>query len=120
MALMEKFFDVQHTGHNFFDRYFKNAMLEMQAMEAEMAHMRDQMFQLFPHNPQGGTLDAEMEPRVPIVEEHGETKLKLEFNVKDFRRDEVKVKVLGNNILQVLAIHIGNSSSITTGWLEKL
>ena len=101
MALMEKFFDVNHTGLNFFDRYFQNAMLEMQAMDVEMARMRNQMFQLFPHNPQGGALDADMQPRVPIVSEGGETKLKLEFNVKDFRPDEVKVKVLGNNILQV-------------------
>ena len=101
MALMEKFFDVSHTGHNFFDRYFQNAMLEMQAMDREMAHMRDQMFQLFPHNPEGGALDTDMQPRVPIVEEGGETKLKLEFNVKNFRPDEVKVKIMGNNILQV-------------------
>jgi len=102
MALLEKFFDVQRTGLNFFDRYFQNAMLEMQAMDTEMARMRQQMFQLFPHNPEGGTLDADMQPRVPIVEEHGESKLKLEFNVKDFRPDEVKVKILGNHILQVL------------------
>jgi len=101
MALLEKFFDVNHTGLNFFDRYFHNAMLEMQAMEAEMARMRNQMFQLFPHNPEGGTLDSDMQPRVPIVQEGGETKLKLDFNVKDFRPDEVKVKILGNNILQV-------------------
>jgi len=103
MALLEKFYDVRHTGLNFFDHYFQNTMLEMQAMEAEMAHMRDQMFQLFPHNPDGGALDVDMQPRVPIVEERGETKLKLEFNVKDFRPDEVKVKILGNNILQVFA-----------------
>jgi len=103
MALLEKVFDVHHTGINFFDRYFQNAMLEMQAMESEMAHMREQMFQLFPHNPQGGTLDADMQPRVPIVQEGGETKLKLEFNVKDFRPDEVKVKILGHDILQVFA-----------------
>lgn len=105
MALMEKFFDVHRTGFNFFDRYFQNAMLEMQAMDAEMARMRNQMFQLFPHNPEGGALDTDMQPRVPVVEEHGESKLKLEFNVKDFRPDEVKVKILGNNILQVHAEH---------------
>jgi len=103
MALLEKIFDVRHTGHNFFDRYFQSAMPEMQAMEVEMARMRDQMFQLFPHNPQGGALDADMQPRVPIVQEGGETKLKLEFNVKDFRPDEVKVKILGHDILQVFA-----------------
>jgi len=101
MALMEKLFDVHRTGFNFFDHYFQNTMLEMQAMEAEMSRMRDQMYQLFPHNPEGGVLDADMQPRVPVVEEHGESKLKLEFNVKDFRPDEVKVKILGNNILQV-------------------
>jgi len=101
MALMERFFDVCHTGHNFFDRYFQNAMLEMQAMETEMSRMRNQMYQLMPHNPEGGTLDTDMQPRVPIVEEHGETKLKLQFNVKDFAPEEVKVKILGNKILQV-------------------
>ena len=109
MALLEKFFDVQHTGLNFFDRYFQNAVMEMQAMQAEMAHMREQMFQLFPHNPEGGALDADMQPRVPIIEERGETKLKLEFNVKDFRPDEVKVKTLGNNILQVFIALTGFS-----------
>jgi len=101
MALLEKFFEVNRTSLNFFDRYFQNAMVEMQSMDAEMSRMRNQMFQLFPHNPEGGALDTDMQPRVPVVEEHGETKLKLEFNVKDFHPDEVKVKILGNNILQV-------------------
>jgi len=111
MALLEKFFDVQHTGCNFFDRFFENAMPEMSAMESEMARMRDQMFQLFPHNPEGGALDSELDPRVPIVLDHGETKLKLEFNVKDFRPDEVKVKILGNNILQVFITTNNNTDT---------
>jgi HSP20 family molecular chaperone IbpA len=94
MALIEKFFDVHHTGDNFFEHIL-----------ADMAMMRQQMYQLLPHDMLGGTLDSEIEPRVPIVQERGETKLKLEFNVQDFRPDEVKVKILGSNILQVRAEH---------------
>jgi HSP20 family molecular chaperone IbpA len=101
MALIEKFFDIYHTGNNFFDHMFA----DMQRMERDMELMRQQMFQLLPHDMLGGTLDSEIEPRVPIVEERGETKLKLEFNVKDFRPEEVKVKILGSNILQVHAEH---------------
>jgi len=120
MALLEKLFDVRPTGLNFFDHYFRNAMLgmqamdfhnamaEMAAMEAEMARMRNQMYQLFPHNPEGGVLDSDMQPRVPIVQEGGETKLKLDFNVKDFRPDEVKVKILGSNILQVCVWYLSH------------
>jgi HSP20 family molecular chaperone IbpA len=101
MALMEKFFDVSHTGSNFFDSIFS----DMQRMEHDIAMMRQQMYQLLPHDMLGGTLDSDIEPRVPIVEERGETKLKLEFNVQNFRPDEVKVKILGSNILQVRAEH---------------
>jgi len=111
MAL--RLFDVHPTGLNFFDRYFRNAMLgmqamdfhnamaEMAAMESEMARMRNQMYQLFPQNAEGGALDSDVQPRVPIIQEGGETKMKLDVNVKDFHPEEVKVKMLGNNILQV-------------------
>ncbi|ESO05873.1 hypothetical protein HELRODRAFT_125965, partial [Helobdella robusta] len=39
----------------------------------------------------------------PIVEENGETKLKLDFNVKGFKPEEVQVKIVGDNVLQVRA-----------------
>jgi HSP20 family molecular chaperone IbpA len=40
-----------------------------------------------------------------IVQERGETKLKLEFDVHEFKPSEVHVNVLGTNILQVTADH---------------
>lgn len=105
MALIEKFFDIHHSELNFFDRMFHDAAAEMEAQMLQMQRMREQMYQLLPHDPLGDTLAAEMAPRVPIVEERGETKLKLEFNVHNFRPEEVQVKILGNNILQVRAEH---------------
>jgi len=105
MALIEKFFDIHHSGLNFFDRMFADAAAEMEAQMAQMQKMREQMFQLLPHDPFGDTLASEMTPRVPIVEERGETKLKLEFNVHNFQPEEVQVKILGSNILQVRAEH---------------
>lgn len=101
MALIEKFFDIHHSGLNFFDHLFADAAAEMDAAFSQIEKMREQMFQLLPHDPFGDTLASEIAPRVPIVEERGETKLKLEFNVKDFRPEEVQVKILGSNILQV-------------------
>lgn len=98
---MERFFDINHASHNFFDYVFA----DMRRMETEMEMMRRQMFQLLPHDLMSGTLDSEIHPRVPIVQERGENKLKLEFNVQDFRPEEVKVKILGDNILQVRAEH---------------
>ena len=49
---------------------------------------------------------SELEPLVPVVEENGERKMKLEFNVKDYKPEEVKVKMLGNNTLQVRCTHV--------------
>jgi len=94
-------FDIQHGPWNFFDRIFKR----ITEAEAEMEAMRGQMHRLVPQD----MLDVdrmELQPRGhPIVEERGETKLKLEFDVHEFRPDEVQVKVLGSNILQVTAEH---------------
>lgn len=92
-------------------------LLELVALvqaEEEMRAMRSQMLRLVPHDPNDTKLDvqhAEIQPRGhAIVEEKGETKLKLEFDVHQFKPEEVKVKVLGANILQVgrvlvLALH---------------
>ena len=101
MSLIEKYFDVHHSPSNFFDRIFGDAIHDMETTMAEMNSMRKQMYHLMPHDPLGDTLASEMAPRVPIVEERGETKLKLEFNVHNFSPEEVKVKILGSNILQV-------------------
>jgi hypothetical protein len=123
MALIEKFFDVHHSGLNFFDHMFADAAAEMDAALAQMQRMRAQMFQLLPHDPLGDTLASEMAPRVPIVEERGETKLKLEFNVQDFRPEEVQVKILGSNILQVSVAIItripGSCIGVTCSASEK-
>jgi HSP20 family molecular chaperone IbpA len=105
MSLSERLFDVHHLGLNFFDHVFGHASAEMETAMAQINDMRKQMYHLLPHDPFGDTLASEMAPRVPIVEERGETKLKLEFNVQNFRPEEVQVKILGSNILQVRAEH---------------
>jgi len=110
MALNERFFDVFPTGLNFFDRYVR-AAAELEQLEKEMALMRQQMFHLVPHNhfevaaPMTPATVVQLQPLAPIIHENGETKLKLEFNVKEFKPNEVKVKILGNNTLQVRAEH---------------
>ncbi len=74
-------------------------------MAVEMEQMRRRMFQLVPPEalmiPLCDEACPELEPLVPIVEENGERKLKMEFNVKDYKPEEVKVKMLANNVLQV-------------------
>jgi HSP20 family molecular chaperone IbpA len=110
MALSERLFDVFPTGLNFFDRYFRVAA-ELEQLEKEMGLMRQQMFHLLPHNSfeAAGSMTpaavVQLQPLAPIIHENGETKLKLEFSVKDFQPNEVKVKILGNNTLQVRAEH---------------
>lgn len=99
MALIERLFDIRPLGLNFFN--FDDTAIAFAEMEAQMKRMREQMYQLMPHDPLGDTLAAEMAPSVPIVEERGETKLKLSFNVQSFSPEEINVKILGNNILQV-------------------
>jgi len=70
-----------------------------------MELMRRRMFQLVPPEalmiPVHDGPCVDLEPLVPIVEENGERKLKIEFNVKDYKPDEVKVKMLDNSVLQV-------------------
>ena len=100
MALHERMFDIDHLGLNFFDHLCGNASTQMESAMAQINAMRKQMYHLMPHDPLGDIMSAEIQPRVPIVEERGETKLKLEFNVQDFRPEEVQVKILGSNILQ--------------------
>jgi len=97
---------IQHSPFSFFDRYIAD---QYRQMAAEMELARRRMFQLVP--PEALMLPVhdepclELEPLVPIVEENGERKLKMEFNVKDYKPDEVKVKMLDNNVLQVFAEH---------------
>jgi len=112
MALMERFFDIYPTGLNFFDALFHDAAAEMAQMEHEMDLMRRRMFHLLPHDnfevasaitPAAA---VQLQPLAPIVMgEDGKAKLKLEFNVKDFKPEEVKLKVVGENTLQVRAEH---------------
>jgi len=101
MALTVRDFDIAHNRQNFFDHIFRR----ISDAEAEMYAMRSQMFRLLPQD----LMDIQrtmIEPRGrAIVEERGETKLKLEFDVHEFKPEEVKVKVLGSNILQVSAEH---------------
>ena len=101
MSLMEKDFDVRHSPSNFFDNIFGESRHNMESTMAEMTEMRKQMYHLMQLDPLGDTLATEMAPRVPVVEERGEAKLKLEFDVHKFSPEEVKVKILGKNMLQV-------------------
>lgn len=74
--------------------------MEFKQIEEEIDRMRTQMHHLVPMD-LGDVMLQEIRPSVPIVEEKGETKLKLEFSVKEFRPEDLEVKLLGNNILQV-------------------
>jgi polyhydroxyalkanoate synthesis regulator protein len=80
----------------FFDSFIAN---QYRQMATEMNRMREQMYQLIPHD----TIESELESAVPIVEENGERKMKMEFNVKDYKPEEVKVKLLADNMIQVRA-----------------
>jgi hypothetical protein len=101
MALMERFFPVHRHSFNFFDRFTADMEREFADMEAQMNKMRQQMIQLVPRQVTQDVKELNIYPSVPIVEEQGQTKLKLEFNVHSFKPDEVVVKVVGDNILQV-------------------
>jgi HSP20 family molecular chaperone IbpA len=103
-------FNVVHGPWNFFDDLMARMAHDAAQAEEEMRAMRNQMLRLVPRcDPADTKLDvhhAEIQPRShAIVEEKGETKLKLEFDVHQFKPEEVKVKVLGANILQVTADH---------------
>lgn len=93
---------VHHSPYHFFDGYIADYYRQM---AAEMDMMRRRMFQLVPPEllmiPAHDGVCSELEPLVPVVEENGERKMKLEFNVKDYKPEEVKVKMLGDNVLQV-------------------
>ena len=93
---------VHHSPFHFFDQYIADYYRQM---ALEMERMRRHMFQLAPPEmmmiPTCDGVCSELEPIVPVVEENGERKLKMEFNVRDYKPEEVKVKMLGNNVLQV-------------------
>nr|UQK61741.1 small heat shock protein [Polygordius sp. ID5] len=70
--------------------------------------MRQQMLQLVPFDETAIDRNKGMiEVKRPIVESEipGQGKLKLEFDVKQFKPEEVEVKVMGNNMLQINALH---------------
>jgi len=112
-VLMARDFNIMHNGWNFFDNVFQR----IHAANEEIEAMRNQMFRLLPQDLQD-VQKTEIDPgngRV-IVEEKGETKLKLEFDVHEFRPEDIQVKILGNNILQVVANHAEHSD---TGFQRK-
>jgi len=106
---------VRQSPFSFFDRYIAD---HYHQMAAEMELMRRRMFQLVPPEAlmipvhEGPSVD--LEPLVPIVEENGERKLKIEFNVKDYKPDEVKVKMLDNSVLQVRCETVGKLHLISS------
>lgn len=103
MALVMRDFPVMRYDCDFFERIKKQMNMEFKQIEEEIDRMRRQMHHLVPMD-LGDVMLQEIRPSVPIVEEKGETKLKLEFSVKEFRPEDLEVKLLGNNILQVLKI----------------
>lgn len=104
MALVMRDFPVMRYDCDFFERIKKQMNWEFKQIEEEIDRMRRQMHHLVPMDLVGDVMMQEIKPSVPIVEEKGETKLKLEFSVKEFRPEDLEVKLLGNNILQVLKI----------------
>lgn len=98
---------VHHSPLNFFDRLIGDYYRQM---ATEMDQMRQQMFQLVPPEFPVESVCVpgelrEREPLVPVVEENGERKMKLEFNVKNYKPEEVKVKILNGNVLQVRGLY---------------
>jgi len=114
MALIERFFPVQMYTFNFFDQIFAEMEREFANMDQEMTRMRGQMHQLVPMHTSAprDIKDVTIHPNLPIVEEKGQTKLKLEFDVHTFKPEEVKVKVIGDNILQVGISYIINNNDL--------
>nr|UQK61735.1 small heat shock protein [Protodriloides chaetifer] len=105
MALVERLFPVMRPDFNFFDDAFVNMQLQMEEMEKRIEKMRQSMFELQPRDEFSDVMKNFMQVGRPVVEEKGQSKLKLEFDVKQFKPEEVNVKVVGNNILQVHAKH---------------
>lgn len=99
MALIERLFPVMRSNFDFFHNLSSQMDKEFKEMEEDMCRARSLLLQLLPRDPVD-VMKHEIKPSVPIVEEKGETKLKLEFNVKQFKPEELEVKLLGNNILQ--------------------
>lgn len=99
MALIERLFPVMRSNFDFFHHLSSQMDKEFKEMEEDMFRARSLLLQLLPRDPVD-VMKHEIKPSVPIVEERGETKLKLEFNVKQFKPEELEVKLLGNNILQ--------------------
>lgn len=101
---------------NHFDTIFAE---HIRRMNAEVDLMRRRMFQLVPpehllvpvFTGREGQ-EHELEPQLPIVEENGEKILKMQFNVKDYQPDEIKVKVLENNVLQVCLLTVALSATL--------
>jgi crystallin alpha B len=106
---------VYRSPFHFFDSFIAN---QVRQMDAEMERMRRHMFQLVPpellmtppslaEHEQATAEERrfEIEPQVPIVDDNGQRKLKMQFNVKDYKPEEVQVKMLENNVLQVCANH---------------
>jgi polyhydroxyalkanoate synthesis regulator protein len=98
---------VHHSPLYFFDAFIAN---HYRQMAADMNRMREQMYQLIPHD----MIESELESTVPIVEEDGERKMRMEFNVKNYKPHEVRVKLLADNILQVCVL-VESISTDTSG-----
>lgn len=100
-SLVARDFNVMRGGWNFFDDVFRR----IQIAQAEMAAMRNQMFSLMPQDVTDMSKMMIQPMGREFVEEQGQTKMKLEFDVHQFKPEDIKVKVLENNILEVEADH---------------
>jgi HSP20 family molecular chaperone IbpA len=100
-TMMIRNYDIMRPHSNFFDQ----TLSRMTDAANEMMAARENMYCLLPQE----FYDMQrhgIESRSPaIVEDKGETKLKMEFDVHGFKPEEINVKVVGNNVLQVAAEH---------------
>jgi crystallin alpha B len=104
---------IEHRGLNFFDNFMTrmtpadDMMTRMKQAEMEIDAMRRAMFQLVPQdlNDMGKMQIKPTSPDQDVFLENGERNLRLKFDVKEFKPDEIKVKVMEDNMLQVSADH---------------
>jgi len=105
-------------GWSIFDDVFHR----MAQAESEMEAMRQQMFRLRPReidearrgDEKSSSIRAEQEE---LVDHEGGKKLKLTFGVDQFRPEEIKLKLLNDNVLQVKAEH---EKETTSGYVSRI
>jgi HSP20 family molecular chaperone IbpA len=105
MAMMMRNFDIFRPTWNYFDPVFQ----QMEQAHSQMEMMRHAMFQLMPQDMATDMETLRFEPhpmgQQVIMDDKGGKQLKVEFDVHDFKPEEIKVKLVEDNTLQVTADH---------------